>query len=199
MSRNDHEPSLGESPSASSAQRTRERTKRDLGVRGGRRRILPGGGKERRIKKREGSKTRITNLQRAVVAKTGMLPLDFLTAVYRDELYTEYERKVTHEGAVYFVPTPKATKVKVTLDQRIRCAADAAPYVHRKMPQGIEVNDKQEKIITHQQLRQLPKKDLALLFTVFERMDAHQLPASLKGAAIVGAKTYTQDGEEIKP
>lgn len=166
-------------------------------------RILPEG-KQRRVRqtatKEQGNKTKLTELRRALIVKTGMLPLDFLTAVYRDDLWSNYERVPTPDGrSWYWIPAKDAVKIKVDLDQRIRCAADAAPYMHRKMPQGIEVDDRHGKLVTAEQLKTLPEKDLLLLTAVFERLDKTDAPASLKGAALRGARTFTQDGEEIRP
>ena len=129
-----------------------------------------------------------------------MLPLDFLTAVYRDELYDEYERKSTADGrAFYFVPTKSAKRIVVSLEQRISAAQHAAPYIHRKMPQGIEVEDVTVKRATAAQLAKLPQKDLLLLSSVLDKLEDQGAPPSLAAAAIQGAKTYTQEGEEIDP
>ena len=152
------------------------------------------------MSERTGSRTFLTNLRRSIIAKTGMLPLDFLTAVYRDELWSAYEQQVAADGSsIYYVPTKTAKRIVVTLDQRISAAGTAAPYVHRKMPQGIEVSDKGSKQLLATSLRGLPTKELLLLSSLLDKLDATRAPPALKGAVIVGARTYTQAGEEIKP
>lgn len=147
-------------------------------------------------------RAQLTTLRRRLILRTGMLPLDFLTAVYRDELYDSYERELAEDGKTwYFIPSTRAVKVPVTLDQRIRAAEGAMPYMHKRLPQGIEVQDKTEKASLAAMLKEMSPSDLARIESVFEKLDrmGRRLPASLKGAVIVGARTYDQNGKELEP
>ncbi len=85
---------------------------------------------------------KISDMKRRMLAKSGMTPLDFLTAVYRDELYDDYEphqfTEVADDKLLPYArvwkPTDNARRVKVNLDQRIVAANQAAPYFHSKRP-----------------------------------------------------------------
>lgn len=195
----------GDTPSAESGAAAREDLRRRVNSplpRGDKRRYRMRGKGRRRtekiISRREGSKTHLTNLRRAVIAKTGMLPLDFLTAVYRDELYDRYEQLVADDGkTIYFAPTKHARRIPVDLDQRLSAATSAAPYVHRKMPQGVEIADKGERAMLAQMLRALPPRDLEHLGKLLDKIETKRLPPSLKGAVIAGARTMTQDGDPV--
>lgn len=103
----------------------------------------------------KGSKNKITETKIRLIAQTGMMPLDFMTAVYRDQLYSDYDVKIADDGVTqYFTPKTNekgeivAEKIDVSLQQRIICATNAAPYVHKKMPVGIEMGDKGRRMIT---------------------------------------------------
>jgi hypothetical protein len=101
-----------------------------------------------------------------------MMPLDFLVAVYRDELYTAYERHVLPDGkTAFFVKAPRAKKITVELNQRITCASNAASYLHKKMPVGIEVPQGGETSVTAGALASLPQKSLAMLLNLIDQVE----------------------------
>lgn len=117
-----------------------------------------------------GSKNKITELKLALIASSGMTPLDFMTFVYRDQLYDKYVETLAPDGkTVMFEKAPDAKKIDVNMNQRISCAVSAAPYVHKKMPVGIEVKDKNTAIISTEKLRSMKEEELAKLLDFMDR------------------------------
>lgn len=115
-----------------------------------------------------------------LMATTGMTPLEFLTAVYRDQLYTEYDVEVVDasKGLAQFYPKMDPTtgellceKVNLKIEQRIAAATSATPYVHRKMPIGIDGGEgKPLAVVTADRLAQLSDAELDNLLNVFGKL-----------------------------
>lgn len=119
-----------------------------------------------------GQRIALTELRRRLYADSGMMPLDFLVAVYRDELYTAYERHLLPDGKTpFFIPTKNAKRVEVTLNHRIICASNAASYLHKKMPVGLEVPQGNESSATAAALAALPHKSLHTLLTLIDQVE----------------------------
>lgn len=119
----------------------------------------------------KGKKSRITEAKIEIIARTGMMPIDFMTAVYRDELYDEYVTELLADGRTQvFRPAPKAKRIKCKVSERLSAARDAAPYVHRRQPVGIEVSDKNARLIAAQKLAELPTDKLELLLTMLDQI-----------------------------
>lgn len=96
-----------------------------------------------------------------IMARTGMMPIDFMTAVYRDQLYEDYEQRVAEDGrTLYYVPKPGAERIRVDVNTRLAAAVSAARYVHRPMPVGIEVGGRNEVGLTLERLRALSGEEL---------------------------------------
>jgi len=122
----------------------------------------------------------ISEAKRRWLNITGMSPLDFLTAVYRDQLYDDYEVEVVDEkkGVVKVFPRLDpvtgqvlAKKIPVELDKRIAAATAAAPYVHRKRPIGIDGGDgKPISFISADRLANLSNEELAKLLEVMGKL-----------------------------
>lgn len=112
---------------------------------------------------------RVTEARVRVLTRTGMLPLDFLTAVYRDELYDQYDVREV-EGTVYYVPRRGASKIPVDLQTRVSAAISAAPYVHRKMPVGVDVQATATVSMTAERLRRLSTSELASLLALMDKL-----------------------------
>jgi hypothetical protein len=120
----------------------------------------------------KGIKDQITQAKIRIMARTGMLPLDFMTAVYRDQLFEFYDEHTTEDGkATYFTPAPGARQIAVNLAQRLSAASAASPYVHKKMPVGIEVGNRNASIITAEALRKLKPKELENLLALMDKLD----------------------------
>lgn len=119
----------------------------------------------------KGSKHKVTEEKIEIIARTGMMPLDFLTAVYRDELYDRYITEMLPDGRTQvFKPDPKALRIRCKLPQRIQAATSAAAYVHKKMPVGIEVSDKNQRLATAQRLALLSQQQLDALVQVLDQI-----------------------------
>lgn len=100
-----------------------------------------------------------------------MMPLDFMTAVYRDQLYSDYDQHVAEDGVtLYFTPKADAEKIEVTLQQRIICATNAAPYVHKKQPVGIELGDKGRRIITADAIAKMSNEQIENLLGLMDML-----------------------------
>lgn len=133
-----------------------------------------------------GAKTLNTAMKVRIMARSGMLPLDFFTAVFRDELYDRYTQHVAEDGVtLYFTPAKGAQKIEVKLDQRINAAHGAAPYVHRRQPVGVELGDRTVRFLTAEKLARLPSADLAALLRLMDRLGVELDPADVAG---VGAR-----------
>lgn len=146
-----------------------------------------------------GSKSKITDAKLRFLAQTGQTPLEFLTAVYRDQLYDEYEVEVidAKRNVVHVYPKldpltgeVAAEKVKVDLGQRIQAATSAAPYVHRKKPIGIDGGEgKPIAMVSAAQLAQLSDEELDKLLSVLGKL---QVGAEFEG---VDGTAHGLDGE----
>ena len=139
-------------------------------------------------KGRGSSPTALTVLKLQLISRTGMLPLDFMTAVYRDELYDNYVERLLEEGKTkYFEPAPEAKKIIVTLDQRISCAAHAAAYIHKKMPVGIEMKDRNTANLHSSRLAGMSVQRLTELLEFMDSLgvaaDIARLPATFENGS----------------
>jgi hypothetical protein len=122
----------------------------------------------------------ITAHKLRLMATTGMTPLEFLTAVYRDQLYVDYDVEVVdaQRGLAQFFPKmDPATgelateKVELKIEQRIAAATSAAPYVHRKKPIGIDGGEgKPLTVLTADKLATLSNQELDNLLQVFGKL-----------------------------
>lgn len=118
----------------------------------------------------KGSKNKLTTIKHALIASSGMTPVEFLTFVYRDQLYDNYVEKLASDSkTTYFEKAPGAKKIEVTLNQRVTCAVSAAPYVHKRMPIGIEVKDKNTAIISTEKLRDMSEDKLGQLLDFMDQ------------------------------
>jgi hypothetical protein len=125
-------------------------------------------------------KQTVTAHKLRLMATTGMTPLEFLTAVYRDQLYQDYDVEVVDEakGLAQFFPKVDpvtgelaTSKVELKIEQRIAAATSAAPYVHRKKPIGIDGGEgKPLAIVTADKLATLSDGELDKLLTVFGKL-----------------------------
>lgn len=146
-----------------------------------------------------GSKSKITDAKLRFLAQTGQTPLEFLTAVYRDQLYDEYEVEVVDAKRNVVHVFPKldpitgdvaAQKIKVDLGQRIQAATSAAPYVHRKKPIGIDGGEgKPVSFVSAAQLAALSDEELDKLLSVLGKL---QVGAEFEG---VDGTAHGLDGE----
>ena len=126
----------------------------------------------------KGVKNMLTEHKLRLMATTGMTPLEFLTAVYRDQLYTDYDIKAIDEkrGLVELLPKVKedgtlVAKVEVKIEHRIAAATSAAPYVHRKMPIGIDGGEgKPLAVVTAEKLQNMTDEELDKMFAILSRL-----------------------------
>lgn len=128
----------------------------------------------------QGAKSLISEAKHKFLALSGQTPLEFLTAVYRDQLYSEYEVEVVDEKKGLARVWPKlhpvtgeldCTKIPVELEKRIAAATAAAPYVHRKKPIGIDGGEgKALTFISADQLAKLDDKELSQLLEIMGRL-----------------------------
>lgn len=106
-----------------------------------------------------------------IMARTGMMPLDFMTAVYRNELYEEYDQRVAEDGrTLYFTPRTESVKIEVPVQMRLAAAAYAAPYVHRKMPVGLELQGRNAMGLTAERLRELSGQELTEMLRLMDKL-----------------------------
>lgn len=117
----------------------------------------------------KGVQTKMTRKKVALMAMTGMMPLDFQMFVMRDQLYTDYDAKEV-AGVLTFTPKDGAKKETVTLTQRLMAANSAAPYVHKRMPIAIEGGDKPLTVIDAGKLATLSATELEALLKVLEKL-----------------------------
>lgn len=130
-----------------------------------------------------GKKNALTETKHQLISSSGMTPVEFLTFVYRDQLYDSYVEKLAADSkTTYFEKAPNAKKIDVSMNQRISCAMGAAPYIHKKMPVGIEVKDKNTAIISTEKLRNMSEKELGGLL---DFMDKFGLTVDLASTADV--------------
>lgn len=136
----------------------------------------------------KGAKNTIRDWKVYHINETGMTPLDFLTAVYRDEVYTKFDRHVGADGrSFYFTKAKGAKRIPAGLKERLTAAANAAVYVHKRMPVGVEVSDPSGKLITADQLAKLSDKEITALLTIMNKLNI------VPEVAVPGL-TFTQDG-----
>ncbi len=130
----------------------------------------------------QGAKSVVSEAKVKFLAQTGQTPLEFLTAVYRDQLYSEYDVEEVDAKKGLFRVWPRLDpvtgdlakgvhKVSVELGQRISAATAAAPYVHRKMPIGIDGGEgKPLAFVSADRLAELSDAELAKLLDVLGRL-----------------------------
>lgn len=144
-----------------------------------------------------GAKSFLTEHQLRVMATTGMTPLEFLTAVYRDQLYTDYDVRIIDEKRALAEVMPKRNpetgevvpKVLLKIEHRIAAATSAAPYVHRKMPIGIDGGEgKPMAIVTADKLAAMSNAELDQMFAILDRLG---ITADIEGG---GQEPYRMDG-----
>lgn len=132
----------------------------------------------------KGLQNKLTETKHQLIASSGMTPVEFLTFVFRDQLYDNYIEKLSGDNkTTYFEKAENAKKIDVSLNQRISCAMGAAPYIHKKMPIGIEVKDKNTAIISTEKLRSMKEEDLGKLL---DFMDRFGLTVDLAATSEVG-------------
>ena len=127
-----------------------------------------------------------------ILAKTGMTPLDFLYAVFRDELYADYEGHASTDGKVtIWVPRKGAKKLPVTMEHRLSAASTAAQYTHRKMPIALEGGDpsKPLMLIQAQALQKLSGPELEALLGLMNKLGV------MSGFEGHSPATYDEDGK----
>lgn len=141
--------------------------------------------------RREGSKNVVSEAKIRFLAQTGQTPLEFLTAVFRNQLYSEYEVEVIDEKRGLAKCHPKlhpvtgeldCEHIPVELEKRIAAATAAAPYVHRKMPIGIDggAEGKPIALVSADRLAELSDEQLAKLLEVLGTLG---IGAEFAGAA----------------
>ena len=128
-----------------------------------------------------GVKSVMTDAKIRYLSMQGQTPLEFLTAVYRDQLYSEYEVEELDKKRGLARVFPKidpitgdiiAEKITVRLEQRIAAATSAAPYVHRKKPIAIDGGDgKPISFISAAQLATLKDDELDKLLTILGKLN----------------------------
>lgn len=116
-----------------------------------------------------GAKQKVSVAKFAHYRDTGMLPMDFLMAVMRDELYTSYDPVSASANVLGFQRSKKSTHVSVNMDQRIEAAKAAAPYFHRKQPIAIASADGKP-IFNIALLQALPTKQLELALGLVKQL-----------------------------
>lgn len=138
----------------------------------------------------KGTKNKMTTTKIKIMQETGMTPIDFLTAVFRDQLCDEYVMRHipatdNHGEVTFFEPAPKAKKIPVKLEQRIAAANYAAPYYHSKKPTGIVINNgKPVATITADQLKTLSNEEIDRMLEVADKLGI--------GTKFEGAEDYRQ-------
>lgn len=128
-----------------------------------------------------GVKSVMTDAKIRYLSLEGQTPLEFLTAVYRDQLYDEYETETldVKKGLARVFPKIDpitgdviANKIDVRLEQRIAAATSAAPYVHRKKPIAIDGGEgKPVSFISAAQLATLSDEELDKLLSVLAKLN----------------------------
>lgn len=152
---------------------------------------------------------RVSDMKRRMLAKSGMTPLDFLTAVYRDELYDDYEpvqfTEVADDRLLPYArvwkPTDDARRVKVNLDQRIVAANQAAPYFHSKRPVQLNLGNAGSVApasMTDEQMEALTTEELEAIIRAGEVLGT--LPSTGKNMVRLGtldSKADKDDGRTV--
>lgn len=123
---------------------------------------------------RTGSKKGITIAQRKFLASTGLTPMQFLSFVYRNELYSDYQfkRLRTATGDVLVAPLPKpgARRIPCDLNHRLSAAAHISPYVHKKMPVAIEGSASPFPTVSPDRLANLSEAELNALLIIMDKL-----------------------------
>lgn len=129
-----------------------------------------------------GAITNITDAKRYHLSRTGMTPLDFMAAVWRDELYDKYDVTPSADGrmATYAV-AKNATKIECPLRERLAAAVGAAPYLHRRMPIGVESRSTPLVLVSGEELAALPESELDALLQLFAKLGLRE------GEQVVGS------------
>ena len=131
-----------------------------------------------------GSKNKQDVLKNQIISSTGMTPLEFLTFAYRNQLYAEYIEELASDGkTVLFKPKPSAAKIEVPLQLRASCAQSAAPYVHKKMPIGVEVKERNAAYLSTEKLRSMSSKQLENFLAFMDQFGMHVDLASTRELA----------------
>jgi hypothetical protein len=140
------------------------------------------------------AKTKMANERAKFIANTGMTPLDFLTVVYRDQLYDDYDVEIINPVSGLSRCTPRvdpmtgeiiAEHIPMGIKERIAAASQVAPYMHRKMPIGIDDGRGGPiQFATSEQLAKLSDDDLASLQKVMSAIGAVTAPGLLLGAVV---------------
>ena len=118
----------------------------------------------------KGSQNALTKIKYQIISSTGMTPLEFLTFAYRDQLYEKYIEELASDGkTVIFRPDPKASKINVPLQLRATCALGAAPYVHKKMPVGVEIKERNSAYLSTERMRSMSTEELEQFLSFMDR------------------------------
>lgn len=113
----------------------------------------------------------VTKASVRIMARTGMLPLDFMTAVYRNALYEDYDQQVAEDGrTLYFTPKPGAERVLCGLETRLSAAIACAHYVHKRMPVGIELGERGAVGLTAERLKRLSSQELDEMMRILDKI-----------------------------
>lgn len=105
--------------------------------------------------------------------RTGLAPLDFLVAVYRNELYDAYTPVTTTDGKVtLFRKKPGSKQINIDdMNLRVHAASVAAQYLHKKMPIGVEnTGERPLVLIQAEQLSTLGTPELKALLAIMEKI-----------------------------
>lgn len=127
-----------------------------------------------------GAKSTISQAKIKMLAIHGQTPLEFLTAVYRNQLYSDYDVEVVDEAKGLARVYPKldpitgaldCQHIPVEIERRIAAATAAAPYVHRKRPIGIDGGEgKPLTFVSADQLSKLSDDELGKLLEVMSKL-----------------------------
>lgn len=145
-----------------------------------------------------GAKSTISQAKIKLLSIHGQTPLEFLTAVYRNQLYSDYDVEVVDEAKGLARVYPKidpitgdldCEHIPVEIERRIAAATAAAPYVHRKRPIGIDGGEgKALTFISADQLTKLSDTELAKLLEVMSKLGI--------GAEFAGGEQRQYDVED---
>jgi len=138
----------------------------------------------------------LSTAQRLLIFRTGLSPLEFLCFVYRDYLFEDYEPGHLYEGSGLppWIPKPDAKKIDVTIDQRIQAAVTAAPYLHSKMPIGIQRIDAPPVMLDQAKLASLPPAELDALLNMFAKLGVSE---DIREIMPVGDENVVEGEHEI--
>lgn len=133
-----------------------------------------------------GVKSQLREWKQRYVYDSGMTPVDFLVAVYRNELYTKFDKHLGADGRSFvFTPAKGAKHVPADLSTRVTAASQAAVYLHRRMPIAIDGGEgKPITLATANELARMPEAELQKL--------AHMLE-TVAGTTIDGESQIVED------